>query len=157
MTVTLTWCTILDINNVPNADSLPDIQMEEVVRCKASRPCRPTKDNDFVGLHTSSTMGSSGRRRSSSGYIDYFLLYTFLQKRVVRSSVYVLSVMENCPVLPVAPPKRQTLLSAQRVMLCPKRGRGVLPKTSNFSKDIVFENTNKLLKLDVHKRFISTN
>ena len=47
----------------------------------------------------------------------------------MRSSVYVLSVIENWPVFPVAPPKRQTLFSEYRVMLWPKRGSGVLPNT----------------------------
>lgn len=40
---------------------------------------------------------------------DVPVVYTFLQNLVAKSNVYVLSVIENCPVFPVAPPNKHTL------------------------------------------------
>lgn len=112
MPVTLSRGTVSHIDDVPNSDALANVQVKEVIRSQSSRASRSTIDHDFVCLHTDCAMCCSGWRRGARGYVKMMVLSTFFQKREVRSRVYVLSVMENWPVFPVAPPNKHTLFSA---------------------------------------------
>jgi hypothetical protein len=74
MSISLSRCPVLDIDDVPNSNSLPNVQMEEIIRSKPSRAGSSSIDNNFVGFDTGGSMSSSGRWRCSGGCIKANLL-----------------------------------------------------------------------------------
>jgi hypothetical protein len=76
-----------DVDDVPDADSLADIEVEEVVRGQSSRASGSSIDDDLVGLDADCAVGSPSGGRRSSGCVGTGVLSTFFQKREVRSRV----------------------------------------------------------------------
>lgn len=67
MSVALTRGAFADVDDIPDADSLTDVEVEEVVRGQSSRSSGSSIDDDLVGLDTDCTVSSPSRWGSSSG------------------------------------------------------------------------------------------
>lgn len=59
--VSFSGCFMRYVDDVPYSDSIPDVQMVQIVRGQASRACGASKDYDFIWFNTNSSMCSSGR------------------------------------------------------------------------------------------------
>ena len=74
MTIAFTGSAVLDVDDIPDANSLPDIQVEEVIWGESSWAGGSSEYNYFVGFHTGWSMGGPGGGRGSGGWIGWYLL-----------------------------------------------------------------------------------
>ena len=67
MSIAFAGGAVLDVDDVPDANALPDIEVEEVVRSHSSGSRGSSKYDYLVGFDTGRAMGGSCGGRGSGG------------------------------------------------------------------------------------------